>query len=82
MREVINVVRAETGSMRIKVDDMLKKNSISRSALARHIGADYRVVTRLCSGNAERVDLDLLTRICYALECDLPDIMEYVPPAK
>lgn len=81
MRNVINLVKAETGSVRVKVDELLAAGGITRSKLARMVGADYRVVVRLCGGEAERVDLDLLSRICYALECDLPDILEYVPPA-
>jgi putative transcriptional regulator len=82
MREVVNLIRADTGSVRMKVDELLVSNGITRSKLARLVDADYRVVVRLCSGKAERVDLDLLARVCYALECDLPDIMEYIPPAK
>lgn len=29
-----------------------------------------------------RVDLAVLSRLCYALECDLSDIIEYIPPKK
>lgn len=80
MRQVANLVLADTGSMKIKVDEVLKKNGVTRSKLAKIVGVDYRVINRLCGGEAMRVDLDLLTRICYAMECDLADIMEYIPP--
>ncbi len=80
MRDVFNHIRAETGSIRIKLEKLMEANGVTRSKLARLVDADYRVIGRLCSGQAERVDLDLLSRICYALECDLHDILEYVPP--
>lgn len=30
----------------------------------------------------QRVDMAVLARLCYALECSLTDLMEYVPPTK
>ena len=28
----------------------------------------------------QRLDVDILLRLCYVLECDLSDLIEYVPP--
>lgn len=28
----------------------------------------------------QRLDIDILKRICYVLECDLHDLIEYIPP--
>ena len=28
----------------------------------------------------QRLDIDILRRLCYVLECDLTDLIEYIPP--
>ncbi len=28
----------------------------------------------------QRLDIDILKRLCYVLECNLTDLIEYVPP--
>lgn len=39
----------------------------SGSALARAIDTRFEVIDKWCKGNIEKIDLDILTRICYAL---------------
>lgn len=82
MRQVAKTVLADTGSIKIKVDEQLKKAGITRTKLANLMDVDYRVVRNLLNGTTKRVDMELWCRLCYALECDLPDIMEYIPPPK
>lgn len=79
---MMDKVLADVGHIKINVDDLIEKAGITRTKLATLTGVDYRVIRRMCSGESSRVDYDLLCRICYALECDLPDIIEYVPPKK
>ena len=82
MRKVAETVLADTGEVKVTVDALIKKMKITRTKLAGLIDVDYRVVKRLCSGETQRVELSLLSRICYALECNLSDIIEYTPPKK
>ena len=30
----------------------------------------------------QRLDIAVLARLCYALNCDLNDLLEYIPPDK
>lgn len=83
MRDFVDkVVVADDGEIRIKIDDLLKKENISRSRLATAMGVDYRVVRRLCTGETSRIDFHILKRLCYTLECRVEDIIEYIPPEK
>lgn len=82
MRQVAKTVLADTGEIKIKVDALLKKAGITRTKLANLMDVDYRVVRNLLNGTTKRVDMELWCRICYVLQCDLSDIMEYIPPPK
>lgn len=56
---------------------MLDEKGISRYALAKRTGTRFEVIDRWYNGNVEKMDLDILARICYVLECDVSDILVY-----
>ena len=55
---------------------MVKKN-ITRNALARAINARFEVIDKWYNGHVEKIDADVLARICYVLECTPADIIIY-----
>jgi len=56
----------------ILLDKDLKKKDLVKLA-----GVSTYTISKLNRG--DNVTTDILQRICTALECDLPDIMEFVP---
>ena len=60
------------GSIRIKLDEMIKKQGISKNKLAHRAEMQRTQLTRL--------DTAVLARLCYALDCKIEDLLEYVPP--
>ena len=66
------------GRINIKLAEILKKRQISRNYLARAINVRFEVIDKLYNNNIEKIDLDLLARICSVLECGVADIMEFV----
>ena len=59
--------------------------SISRNRLASLTGTGFIVVDRYYKSQkkpVQMVDLDFMSRVCYALDCTLEDLLEYVPPEK
>ena len=81
MKQIGNYVQsADPGIIKLKLGSFMDKNGYSKSGLARASNVDYRIIKRLCEDDVQRVDLDILARICYSLECDLPDILEYQQP--
>lgn len=73
MREI------DYGYIRLNLDRVLKEQGIKLSDLTRHVGQKSQIES-YCKGTIRRVDLGVLTRICYTLECDISDILEYVSP--
>jgi putative transcriptional regulator len=51
----------------------------TQADLARATGIWAATINALYNEVTDRVSLDQLNKICEALDCDLPDIMEYVP---
>ena len=55
----------------------MKKKNITRNKLSVLTGTDYNVINRYYNNNITRLDLDILARICFVLDCNVNDIIEY-----
>lgn len=58
------------GENTFNIKNIMKKKNITRNKLANLIGATY-------NSNISRLDLDVLARICYVLDCNGEDIITY-----
>lgn len=68
------------GKIEIKLKDIMIKKNISRNALARALNTRFEVVNKWYNGSIEKIDCDILARICYVLDCIPNDIITYNPP--
>ena len=57
----------------------MDKHGITRNALARAINARFEVIDKWYQGDVEKIDSDVLARICCVLECEAGDIIHYEP---
>lgn len=65
------------GRIRVKLQELMDAQGITRNALARKAGSRFEVIDKWYSGEVERVDLDILARVCYILNCSVEDILTY-----
>ena len=79
MKERAVLVRADYGHVELKLKEVMDERGISRNQLAKLIDARFEVVGKWYKGEVEKMDLDILARICYALDCTAEDIIQYVP---
>lgn len=67
----------EYGHIEIKIKPIMDKKNITRNALARAINTRFEVIDKWYNGHVEKIDADVLARICYVLECTPADIIIY-----
>lgn len=65
------------GKVKIDIKSIMKKKNITRNKLSALTGATYNVINRYYNSDISRVDLDVLARICYVLECNISDVLKY-----
>lgn len=70
------------GKIVLNVRKIMDKKGINRNMLARLAGIRFEVANRLYTGNIYRLDLDVLARVLYVLQCSVDDIIEYEPAPK
>lgn len=79
MKDKAVLVRANYGHVELRLKEIMDARGISRNQLAKRIDARFEVVGKWYKGEVEKMDLDILARICYALDCTTEDIIRYVP---
>ena len=62
----------------IDIRTIMDDRGISRNAMARAINARFEVVDKWYKGSVEKIDADVLARICFVLECTPGDIIRYI----
>ena len=65
------------GKVEIVLKNLLDKKGISRNKLSSMIAANYNLVNRYYNNKVIRIDLDIIARMCYALNCEVNDILKY-----
>ena len=70
----------DCGKIRIRLKDILEQRNISLSQLAFPAGMQRTHLRDYRDNKIQRLDIDILRRLCYVLECDLTDLIEYIPP--
>jgi len=65
------------GKINVKLKQYLDKRNIKRGNLASSIQTRFEVIDKWYNNKVERMDLDVLARICYVLNCKIEDIIEY-----
>ena len=74
------MIDVDYGHIRLKLAELMKKQNVSISKLAYRAEMQRTQLKAYMRQDVVRVDLAVLSRICYALQCDLSDLIEYVPP--
>ena len=70
-------LKNDYGHISIDIKTIMDEKGITRNELARAIDTRFEVVNKWYSGVIEKIDTDILARICYALECLPQYIIKY-----
>ena len=66
------------GHVEIKLKEIMESQDISINKLACRAEMQRTQLKKYINNNVQRVDLSILSRLCYCLDCDLNDILVYV----
>ena len=71
-----NLIKVD-GNVIFKLEDVLKKNNITKYRLSRITNIRYDTICNYCKGNVTLINIEYLKIFCNVLNCNIDDIMEY-----
>ena len=68
------------GTIRIKLEEVIQQSSLSKNKVAQLSQTQRGQLNHYCKGDIQRINLAILSRLCYALDCRVEHVLEYIPP--
>lgn len=65
--------------IKITLNAVLAERKISQRQVALKAGVRPNTISLLCKGKVQRIDLDVLDRVCTALEVQPEQIIKWIP---
>ena len=68
------------GTVKINLAKLIDENGISKNKLSQRAEMQRTQINHYCNNTITRLDIDVLARLCTVLECEIGDLLEFVPP--
>ena len=68
------------GTIHIKLDELLKDSGLSKNMLSHRAEMQRTQINNYCKNKITRLDTDVLGRLCTVLNCEIGDLLEFIPP--
>ena len=68
------------GTIKIHLAELIEQRGISKNKLSQRAEMQRTQLNNYCNNTISRLDIDVLARLCTVLECDISDLLEFVPP--
>lgn len=65
------------GKVELRLREVMDRRGISRNRMARLLNTRYEVVDKWYKNQVEKIDTDILARMCFVLQCGVGDLLEY-----
>ena len=81
MKDLATVITIkEYGKISIELETLMKERGFNRNSLAKAVNTRFEVINKWCKNDVEKMDMDVLARICYVFNCSPSDIIKYEKP--
>ena len=81
-RQELSGQPGEYGEIRIHLKELIDERGISLNQLSYRAQMQRSQLRSYRDNQIRRLDIDILKRLCCALNCGLADLIEYIPPGK
>ena len=68
------------GTIRIKLTEISHSQNISKNSIMKRADMQRTQLNHYYRNEIRRIDIDVLARLCFALNCNVADILEFIPP--
>ena len=77
-----SIMEYDYGRIEIHLDKLLKKKGLSKNKLSYKAEMNWKQIDNYCNNNITRLDTYVLCKLCTVLECEIQDLLVFVPAEK
>lgn len=66
------------GHLELQIEKLLKERGISKNVICRELGVPRPNFNRYCRNEFQRLDAQLLSKLCAYFDCGIGEILKYV----
>ena len=70
----------EYGKIKMNIEELLKEKDISKNQICKALDIPRSNFNRYCRDDFQRIDANLICKLCYYLNTSIGELMEYQPP--
>ena len=70
------------GHLEIRLAELIEKKGLNRNKVSLRAAMNWRQVDRYCENDITRLDTFVLCKLCTVLECEIQDLLVFVPAEK
>lgn len=70
-------IRNTYGKIHLRLNEIMDERKITRYRLSQDTDTLFAVIDKWYKDKVEKLDLDVLARICYVLDCEVSDLLVY-----
>ncbi len=70
------------GTIKINLAKLIEDRGISKNKLSHRAEMQRTQINHYCNNTISRLDVDVLSRLCTVLECEIGELLEFIPPKK
>lgn len=65
------------GHLHIRINELLEERGLSKNTICKDLDLPRGNFNRYCRDDFQRIDANLLCRLCDYFACDIADLLEY-----
>jgi len=68
------------GKIKIHLAELIEEKGLSKNKLSHRAEMQRTQINHYCNNTITRLDTDVLARLCTVLDCEVGDLLEFIPP--
>ncbi len=72
----------EYGTLKICLSELITEKGLNRNQVSIKAAMNWKQVDRYCDNDISRLDIFVLCKLCTALDCDIQDLLKFIPAEK
>ena len=75
-----NEIVFDIGTLELRIEEVLKQKGISKNQICKEMDIPRPNFNRYCKNNFQRLDANLLCKLCWYLQVDIGELIVYKRP--